>query len=126
MAGVKTQLCVLLAFLIIIAASAAEPESGKSQNVTIEIQIQERHVVGDKNTFRVYQGMRVKLVVTTDEAASLHLHGYDIEFNVTPGKQATVSLTAHATGRFPVTSHGWGGGHDHGHQTLFYLEVYPQ
>ncbi len=118
---------VLLAFFFVIAANATEPEADVSPGVqSIEIQIEGRKVVGDNNVFRVDQGTQIELVVTTDEAASLHLHGYDIEFAVTPEEPATVSLTAHATGRYPVTSHGWGGGHEHGHQTLFYLEVYPQ
>ncbi|MCZ6911918.1 MAG: hypothetical protein O7F72_03850 [Proteobacteria bacterium] len=127
MAGTKTLLLVLLIFLLVIAAGMAESDPDNSENATrIEIEIEGRHLVGEDNVFRVYQGMQVTLVVTSDEAASLHLHGYDIEFDLIPGKPATVSLIAHATGRYPVTSHGWGGGHEHGHQTLFYLEVYPK
>jgi heme/copper-type cytochrome/quinol oxidase subunit 2 len=118
---------LLLIFLFVFVANASEPQPDISASVkSIEIRIEGRQVVGDSNVFRVDQGTQIELVVTTDEAASLHLHGYDIEFAVTPEEPATVSLTAHATGRYPVTSHGWGGGHEHGHQTLFYLEVYPQ
>ncbi|MGH8496562.1 MAG: hypothetical protein ACREVN_10560 [Gammaproteobacteria bacterium] len=89
----------------------------------IEIAIEQRAVADDARVVRVTQGDRLELVWTTDETVQLHLHGYDIELEVTPDVPAVMSLTAHATGRFPVTSHGFGGGH--GHDTLLYLEVYP-
>ena len=91
----------------------------------IDVTIEQRKIKGE-NVIRVTQGEIVELVWHVDEPASLHLHGYDIEFEVAPDEPTVIRLTAHATGRFPVTSHGFGGGHDHGHATLLYLEVYPR
>ncbi len=93
---------------------------------SVEITIENRKTKGDKNVFRVYQGEHIKLIIVSDESVRLHFHGYDIEFEVSAEEPAIVPFTAYATGRFPVTSHGWGDGHGHGHQTLFYLEVYPK
>jgi hypothetical protein len=67
----------------------------------------------------------IELRFSSDEKVKLHLHGYDKELEVTPGVPATLSITTHATGRFPITSHGWGRG-GHGHHALTYLEVHPR
>ena len=63
----------------------------------------------------------------TDEDVELHLHGYDIEKTVLKGKTATMKIEANLTGRFPITSHGFGKkkGHSHGKGALLYLEVHP-
>lgn len=94
-----------------------------------EIAIKDRKVVGS-NVARVTEGQSVELHWTTDETVELHLHGYDIEATVKPGASATMSFKAHATGRYPVTSHGFGDSHSHGgghsEQTLFYVEVHPK
>jgi hypothetical protein len=57
----------------------------------------------------------------------LHLHGYDIELKVEPGRAAEMAFTAHATGRFPVSVHvpAAGGGHTHD-PPLIHVEVQPR
>ena len=92
----------------------------------IELVISERKVQREEKTIRVTQGESLELVWTSDETAELHLHGYDISFEVSPEAPAVVSFEAHATGRFPVTSHGFGGEQGHGHEALLYIEVYPR
>lgn len=118
----------LCAFFVAFAAAAFgdPPESAAFKDAAvrrIEIVIEDRQVTGGNEVVRVTQGERVELVWTTDEKVRLHLHGYDVEIDVTPEAPAVLALTAHATGRFPVTSHGFGDGH--GHDTLLYFEVYP-
>ncbi len=92
----------------------------------IELVISERKVQREEKTIRVTQGESVELTWRSDEAAELHLHGYDISFKVSPEAPAIVSFEAHATGRFPITSHGFGGQKGHGHEALVYIEVYPR
>lgn len=91
----------------------------------IDVRIEKRKVVAPEGTIRVTQRDVVELRFTTDETVKVHLHGYDKELEVAPGKPAVLSITAHATGRFPISSHGWGH-HGHGHHALTYLEVYPK
>jgi hypothetical protein len=113
-----------LGLSLVIAAAPLQASYAEDSN-RIEVTVEQRKIKGD-NVIRVTQGETVELVWHADEPARLHLHGYDIEFDVTPDAPTVIRLTAHATGRFPVTSHGFGGGHDHGHATLLYLEVYPR
>jgi hypothetical protein len=61
---------------------------------------------------RITEGDVVELRWTSDEAVDLHLHGYDVELHVGPDESAVPVIEAHATGRFPIISHGSGeGGH---------------
>jgi len=112
-----------VAWLWLLAASA-----GLAAPQQVDIAIRARAVPSDVGVVRVTEGDSVELHVSTDEAVSLHLHGYDIEFAVAPEKTSVVAFEAFATGRFPISSHGWAGDsdpHQHGHEALLYLEVHP-
>jgi heme/copper-type cytochrome/quinol oxidase subunit 2 len=50
----------------------------------------------------VKQGDRVEIVVTSDVADHVHLHGYDIMRDVAPGKTARIRFRANVPGRFEV------------------------
>jgi len=91
----------------------------------VEVRIEHRQVVEPKDAIKATQGEAIELRWTSDEAVELHLHGYDVELEVEPDEPASMVVDAYATGRFPVESHGWGGG-GHGDEALIFLEVYPQ
>ena len=90
-----------------------------------DITISNRSVQLEPNVIRVTQDTQVTLSWSSDETGSLHLHGYDIEFDVDPTQVETVTFLANATGRFPITSHGFGDEGGHGHKALLYIEIYP-
>lgn len=124
--SISVFVALTLSVVCIKAAPAADSEeiaSGGTQR--IELAIQNRSLGIEDSTLRVTEGNTIELVWTTDEAVELHLHGYDIELTVSATEPAIMAFEAHATGRFPITSHGFGGD-DHGHLTLLYLEVHPR
>jgi len=51
---------------------------------------------------KVKKGDRVVLVVTSDVADEVHLHGYDVTRDVVPGKPARLPFKATIPGRFEV------------------------
>ncbi len=104
-----------------MTTAQTEIEENEVQHFVLDIR--ERRVQYDSKVIRVTQGQSVKLLWTTDESVQLHLHGYDIEFSIEPGKPTARQFKAHATGRFPITSHGFSDQHDH--DTLLYFEVHP-
>ncbi len=109
-----------------IGAIAAEPVEEAADAVRrFEITIRDRKVVRDSDVIRITQGDEVELVWITNEVANLHLHGYDVELDIKPEAPTVMAFKAHATGRYPITSHGFGE-HQHGHETLLYIEVYPR
>ncbi len=53
----------------------------------------------------VDEGDKVVLVVRTDSGEAVHLHGYNIEKEVVPGKAVRLPFTANIAGRFEVELH---------------------
>ena len=51
------------------------------------------------------KGDKVVLVVRTDSGEAVHLHGYNIEKDVVPGKPVRLPFTANIAGRFDVELH---------------------
>ena len=97
------------------------PADSKTPIKRIELVIQHGKVAIKDKTVRVNQGERLELYWSSDKPWALHLHGYDIETEVTPHSPAVIRFTAHASGRFPVERHGGSG-----HNNLIYLEVHPR
>ena len=127
--------------VLVVGCTDSDPEP-LAEGPVFELAITERQVGVAGKTIRVVQGQTVTLHWTTDEAAEIHLHGYDVVASLVPGTPFTLTFAAEATGRFPITAHGFGpapgGGHehaDHAHdsgaseeeeKTLVYVEVHPR
>lgn len=107
-----------------VALSTMVVAQGNPRQV-LEARIEHRQVVVPAGAIRITEGDVLELRWTSDETVDLHLHGYDIELRVRPGEPTVMVIEAAVTGRFPITSHGWGDG-GHGHDALTYLEVYPR
>lgn len=135
----RRKICWLLARGAALAvASAALPAiawmgtpRAASEETVFELAIQNRKVAGASRTIRAKQNDTVVLRWRTDEAVTLHLHGYEIERTLEPGQVAEMRFEARATGRFAVEAHGFGesaGGKTKkgGHATLLHLEVHPR
>jgi hypothetical protein len=96
-----------------------------------ELKIVGRRLAGE-TTIRVNQGDRVELRWTSDEAATLHLHGYNIEIAVTPTAPAQLRFDARLAGRFPMAAHDFGRSSQqsearrHRETALLYIEVLPR
>jgi hypothetical protein len=69
------------------------------------LQIKGGMPVGGVQDFKVKKGDKVTIVVSADAHDVIHLHGYDIEKAVEPGKPATFKLTANIEGIFEIESH---------------------
>lgn len=124
-------ICRFLCVFVLIALFQAVPvQSAEMSGITLHIA--GGKLKGDKNVVRLKQGDKVKLNLMADQTTEIHLHGYDIEKTVSPGRAVVMEFQARVAGRFPVTVHGShshgrkkrkSGGH--GEKVLFYLEVHP-
>lgn len=110
------QLLLVLCFVV--------PTSYAGDAISHHLEIRNGHLQRDSDTVRVSHGDRVKLFWTADRPLELHLHGYDIVAQPSPGSTVVMDINAFATGRFPVTIHAQGAG-DH-HRAILYLEVIPE
>ena len=152
-------ICAALSLLVIAGflggCSDSEPEATaltgtpESRTRSFEVSIADRAVAQGTDTIRVTQSERVEIRWTTDEATSIHLHGYDIEASLVPNRPLVMTFEADTSGRFPITTHGFEGGTDarrshehehgdhdhadqasgqseHGEKVLLYFEVHPR
>jgi len=63
------------------------------------------HAAPKITDIEVKKGDQVRFVVRSDEPDSIHVHGYDIEKDVAPGKPARFSFPATIEGIFEIESH---------------------
>lgn len=81
-----------------------QTEATSGPKVT-RIQIKGNSVVGGPKTIEVTKGDTVRIVVTSDTPDQIHLHGYDIEHEVTPERPGVFQFKADAEGEFEMESH---------------------
>jgi hypothetical protein len=93
------------------------------------VTIKQRKVDPASRLIRVNQGDTVEIAFTSDEAAELHLHGYDLTVTLVPATPATLQFVAKFGGRFALEAHRFGppgGGKPQREVSLLYLEVLPR
>ena len=88
------------------SSSPAAPTTPVGQRIVVTIT--GGQVSGDTGRIPVAAGERVTLVVTSDVAEELHVHGYDLTTAVLPGTPAELSFEATIPGVFEVELHDAG------------------
>lgn len=68
---------------------------------TFEIEVVSGEVAGG-GRLQAELGSTVRLVVEADASDEVHIHGYDLFAEVTPGQLATIELVANIPGVFDV------------------------
>ena len=103
----------LVVLLILAACGGAAPET-----VEFDLDIRGRALEQESSVFRAKNGDTVVFLITTDEAGTLHLHGYDHEYELGTHGVTTMEFMADLEGRFALALHpGVGaGGHSHGEE----------
>jgi plastocyanin len=79
------------------------PAPSKPEATSIDVRGGE--VAGGPAEIHAKNGDTVVIVVSADAPDDIHLHGYDIEEKVAPGKPATFRFKANLEGEFEIESH---------------------
>jgi heme/copper-type cytochrome/quinol oxidase subunit 2 len=90
------------------AASTSSTEPSAPANSTgqrIEVQVAGGQVGGDTGRVPVASGEHVTLVITSDVADEVHVHGYDLEAELAPGQPTEIAFDATIPGVFEVELH---------------------
>lgn len=89
------------------AGDASSAAAGSSAPAARRIAVTVAHgkATGDTGRVTVPAGTPVTLVVTSDVADQVHVHGYDIEKDLDPGTPATLTFPADVPGVFEVELH---------------------
>jgi hypothetical protein len=85
---------------------------------TIVIVVDQGRPRGGIKRPKLQKGENVVFVVKADAGESVHIHGYDVEKPVTPGKPVRIPLTVTIPGRFELELH-------HPDSLLAVIEVRP-
>jgi hypothetical protein len=101
------------------APPTAAPAAVAPARVDAEYVVKDGKVVSGEPVIKARQGDEVTIVITSDKADELHLHGYDRHAHLQPNAPARVMLKADRTGRFPIELHK-------SHIELGTIEVYPK
>jgi len=81
------------------------PAPAKPKPTTVTIRVVGGVPQGGIARPKVKKGDRVVIVVRADAGESVHVHGYDVERTITPGKPVRLPITATIPGRFEVELH---------------------
>jgi hypothetical protein len=90
------------------SATSATPSTPAATGQRVEVTVTGGQVSGDTGRVPVPAGEHVTLVVTSDAADELHVHGYDLGADLAPGIPATVEFDATIPGVFEVELHDAG------------------
>jgi hypothetical protein len=86
--------------------SAKEPPADGPDAIEVQtIELRDHRVSGGPVEIKATKGQTVRFVVRSDAADDIHLHGYDVERHVAPGRPARFSVKADVEGIFEVESH---------------------
>lgn len=72
---------------------------------TIAIVVKNGRPQGGIQRPKIDKGTKIVLVVRSDVGEEVHVHGYDVERELTPGKPLRIPITANIPGRFEVELH---------------------
>ncbi|GAA1627309.1 hypothetical protein GCM10009744_13870 [Kribbella alba] len=85
-------------------SNTADP-SGDQADVTINITVANGKVTPSGDTIKAKVGQTVLVTAVSDAADEVHIHGYDKQLPLTPGKPASVKFTANMKGTFEIETH---------------------
>jgi plastocyanin len=86
------------------SSSGGDTGSGGKTD-TVRVAVKDGKVTPATHRVPVAKGDTVKLVVTTDTADAVHVHGVDIEKETTPGTPVTITFVAKDAGIYEVETH---------------------
>lgn len=86
--------------------AATTPAAGsKSAAKPKQIKLKNHAPVGGVQKIQAAKGARVTFTVVGDKADQIHLHGYNVEKELKPGKPVTFSFPGKIEGAFEIESH---------------------
>jgi hypothetical protein len=98
-----------------------DPDAAGEPGRVLELTIVRGTLGDEEQTVRVTEGEIVEFRWSSDQALTLHVHGYDIEVPVVANAPAIMRVHAVKTGRFPILNHD-----GEPPNVLLHLEVLPK
>jgi plastocyanin len=90
------------------SSAAGATASPTSDAVEIKVTVSGGKVAPRPSIHKIKKGQTVRIIVTSDKADEVHVHGYEKEKELVAGEPGTIEFTADETGRFEVETHKQG------------------
>jgi hypothetical protein len=91
-------------FIVLSGDNGSDSDSGSTSTPT-KIAFRDGAPVGGVRTVEVAQGDPVRIDVTPDVPAEVHVHGYEVAKEVEAGQTAKLHFTADLEGVFEIEAH---------------------
>lgn len=88
-------------------SNTADP-SGEQADVTVNVTVANGKVNPNGSSIQVKAGQTVLITAISDAVDEVHVHGYDKEIPLAPGKPGSVKFTANMKGTFEIETHDSG------------------
>jgi heme/copper-type cytochrome/quinol oxidase subunit 2 len=85
------------------SSSAGAGASAKATDIVVSVK--DGKVSPKTHRVKVAVGSSVRILVSSDVDDEVHVHGYDIEREISAGQSVTIDFTADQTGVFEVETH---------------------
>ena len=95
----------IVAFVIANPGSSSKKSKTASGPQTFRIALKGHAPVGGRKTLTITQGNRAVILVSSDGKDTVHLHGWDIEREITPSKPGRFAFKASNQGAYELESH---------------------
>jgi phage-related tail protein len=94
--------CFTATLLMLAGACSSTTSSGP---LTIDVTVANGKVSPSGAKYDVTKGSTVTINVSSDANETVHVHGYEIEKDVTPGQKLVITFVASMTGSFDIETH---------------------
>lgn len=84
-------------------AAGSSTKSGQATDIVVAVK--DGKVSPKTHRVKVAVGSSVRILVSSDVDDEVHVHGYDIEREISAGQSVTIEFTADQTGVFEVETH---------------------
>jgi FtsP/CotA-like multicopper oxidase with cupredoxin domain len=96
---------IAVAVVLFVVLNDNGGDSSSATTGLTKITFKDGAPVGGVRDIEVAQGDHVRLDVTPDVPAEVHVHGYELEKDVKPGQTAKFDFPATAEGEFEIEAH---------------------
>lgn len=107
----------LLASLILVAAAGCVSQVSLPDDCYAPTVQRQATLAGDRldpESIDLCKGQELTLIIVTERAGEIHIHGYEKEVEVEPGDTATFKFNATLSGQFPIELHSANNGTETG------------
>ncbi|MDQ1625053.1 MAG: hypothetical protein QOJ49_551 [Actinomycetota bacterium] len=86
-------------------SSSGASSTGRVKGTEIVVSVVNGKVSPPTHRVKVSKDTHIRLLVTSDKADEVHVHGYNIERPLAAGKQVSIEFVANQVGLFEIETH---------------------